>query len=180
VVLLPGAQDEAIWRYFASLTFPTEEQVRRALDALSSSRTPLSTAALEPRVDLRRTRLEMMLKVLDVDAAVKRVAGGWTATGKPRVYDAARYARLAAERSAEQQAMRAYAATPDCRMEFLRRQLDDPEAAPCGRCDRCTGEMLSAATSEASLTAARATLAKPGVEVRVSVALPLIHQSALS
>jgi hypothetical protein len=40
--------------------------------------------------------------------------------------------------------------------------------------------MLSAATSEASLTAARATLAKPGVEVRVSVALPLIHQSALS
>ena len=166
VVLLPGPQDEAIWRYYASLAFPTEEQVRRTLDALSASSTPLSTAALEPRVDLRRTRLETMLKVLDVDGAVKRVSGGWKVTGKPWVYDAARHARVAADRSAEQQAMRAYIATPDCRMEFLRKKLDDPAAAPCGRCDRCTGEALSSATTESSLAAARNMLAKPGVEVR--------------
>ena len=129
VVLLPGAEDAAIWRYFASLAFPTEDQVRRTLDALRASRTPLSTAALEPRVDLRRTRLETMLKVLDVDGAVKRVAGGWSATGQPWIYDAERYARVAADRSAEQQAMRAYVATSGCRMEFLRRKLDDPMRA---------------------------------------------------
>ena len=29
-----------------------------------------------------------------------------------------------------------------CRMEFLRRELDDPEAAACGRCDNCTGRPL--------------------------------------
>ena len=34
-------------------------------------------AALETRVDLSRSRLEMMLKVLDVDGAVRRVSGGW-------------------------------------------------------------------------------------------------------
>jgi ATP-dependent DNA helicase RecQ len=50
-------------------------------------------------------------------------------------------------------------------MEFLRRQLDDPEAAPCGRCDRCTGVAVDGAVSEASLAAARATLEKPGVEL---------------
>ena len=165
VVLLPGAEDAAIWRYFASLAFPTEDQVRRTLDALRASRTPLSTAALEPRVDLRRTRLETMLKVLDVDGAVKRVAGGWSATGQPWTYDAERYARVAADRSAEQQAMRAYVATSGCRMEFLRRKLDDPTAGPCGRCDRCTGVMLSAHTSEAALHAAQAALGKPGVEL---------------
>ena len=165
VVLLPGVEDEAIWRYFASLAFPTEDQVRRTLAALSASRGPLSTAALEPRVDLRRTRLETMLKVLDVDGAVKRVAGGWTATGQAWAYDAARYARVAADRSAEQQAMRAYAATPGCRMEFLRRQLDDPAAAPCGRCDRCTGDFLSVHTSDASRLAAQAALGKPGIEL---------------
>lgn len=165
VVLLPGIEDEAIWRYFGSLAFPSEDQVRRTLSALSLSRGPLSTAALEPRVDLRRARLETMLKVLDVDGAVKRVAGGWTATGQAWIYDAERYARVAAARSAEQQAMRAYAATPGCRMEFLRRQLDDPDAAPCGRCDRCTGVMLSALTSDASLLAAQAALSKPGVEL---------------
>ena len=39
--------------------------------------------ALEPLVDLRRARLELMLKVLDVDGAVRRVRGGWLATGEP-------------------------------------------------------------------------------------------------
>jgi ATP-dependent DNA helicase RecQ len=165
VVLLPGIEDEAIWRYFASLAFPTEDQVRRTLAALSAARGPLSTAALEPLVDLRRTRLETMLKVLDVDGAVKRVSGGWTATGQAWAYDAERYARVAADRKTEQQAMRAYAATAGCRMEFLRRQLDDPGAEPCGRCDRCTGVMLSAHTSDDTVLASRRALAKPGVEL---------------
>ena len=163
VVLLPGAEDEAIWRYFASLGFPAQEQVRATLSALTS--TPLSTAALEARVDLRRTRLETMLKVLDVDGAVRRVKGGWTATGQPWSYDGERYARVAADRAAEQQAMRDYVATTGCRMEFLRRQLDDPGAAPCGRCDRCTGQALPLQVSPAALAAASDRLAQPGVEI---------------
>ena len=169
VVLLPGGQeDEAIWRYFASLGFPSEEQVRQVLGVLSDK--PMSTAALEAHVDLRRTRLETMLKVLDVDGAVKRVQGGWTATGQPWTYDAERYARVSADRAAEQQAMRDYAATDGCRMLYLRRQLDDPEvtdetAQPCGRCDRCTGRELPTAVSDGALSAAQAALGRPGVEV---------------
>ena len=163
VVLLPGAEDEAIWRYFASLAFPSEQQVRTTLDALTG--TTLSTAALEPRVDLRRTRLETMLKVLDVDGAVRRVPGGWTSTGQPWAYDAERYARVAADRAAEQQAMRDYAATEGCRMAFLRRQLDDPAATSCGRCDRCAGRAVELVVSPVALAAAQAHLGKPGVEV---------------
>jgi ATP-dependent DNA helicase RecQ len=163
VLLLPGAEDEAIWRYFASLGFPGEDQVRRTLEVLAASGRPMSTAALEPHVDLRRTRLETMLKVLDVDGAVRRVRGGWTATGQDWHYDADRYARVAAQRSAEQQAMRDYVAAAGCRMQFLREQLDDPEAAPCGRCDGCTGERPVPEVSEAALDAARATLGRPGV-----------------
>lgn len=161
VVLLPGVEDEAIWRYFASLAFPSEEQVRTTLAALSDR--PLSTQALETRVDLRRTRLETMLKVLDVDGAVRRVTGGWTATGQSWAYDQDRYARVAASRRDEQQAVRDYLATPGCRMEFLRRQLDDPEAAPCGRCDRCTGTAWPTAVSPTSLAAAQGALGRPGL-----------------
>ena len=54
---------------------------------------------LETHVDLSRGRLESMLKVLDVDGAVRRVGGGWTATGQPWHYDAERYERVAAERA---------------------------------------------------------------------------------
>jgi ATP-dependent DNA helicase RecQ len=163
VILLPGAEDEAIWRYFASLAFPAREQVEQTLAVLGDR--PMSTAALEAHVDLRRTRLETMLKVLDVDGAVRRVSGGWVATGQPWAYDADRYARVSADRAAEQQAMRAYAATDGCRMEFLRRQLDDPGAEPCGRCDRCTGIPLSPDVTPDSLAAAQAALGRPGVEV---------------
>ena len=165
VLLLPGQEDEAIWRYFASLAFPPEEQVRSVLAALGSADRPLSTPALEPMVDLRRTRLELMLKVLDVDGAVRRVRGGWTSTGEPWVYDAARLHRVAQARTAEQQSMRTYVALTGCRMEFLRRCLDDPGAAPCGRCDQCAGRRLPAAISEPTLAAARAFLGRAGVEI---------------
>ncbi|MGW8377284.1 DEAD/DEAH box helicase [Streptomyces sp. ODS28] len=165
VLLLPGPEDEKIWEYFASLAFPREEQVRRTLDVLAGADRPLSLPALEPQVELRRSRLEMMLKVLDVDGAVRRVKGGWTATGQPWTYDTERYAWVARQRSAEQQAMREYAGTTGCRMEFLRRQLDDEEAAPCGRCDNCAGPRFSPEVSSEALDAARGELGRPGVEV---------------
>jgi ATP-dependent DNA helicase RecQ len=165
VVLLPGREDRDIWAYFASLAFPSEPQVRATLAALAEAARPLSAGVLETRVDLSRGRLESMLKVLDVDGAVRRVGGGWTATGQPWHYDAERYQRVAAERAREQQAMLAYQATDGCRMEYLRRQLDDPAAAPCGRCDNCTGQHVRGEVPEASVTAARERLLRPGVTV---------------
>ncbi|REK84836.1 RecQ family ATP-dependent DNA helicase [Streptomyces inhibens] len=165
VLLLPGREDEAIWKYFASLAFPPEEQVRQTLDVLAAAGRPVSLPALEPQVELRRSRLEIMLKVLDVDGAVQRVKGGWTATGRPWSYDAERYAWVARQRETEQQAMREYASTTGCRMEFLRRQLDDEAAVACGRCDNCGGARFTTEVSAASLDAARGELGRPGVEV---------------
>ena len=165
VILLPGREDTDIWAYFASLAFPPEGVVRATLAALAGAGQPMSTAALETRVDLGRSRLEMMLKVLDVDGAVRRVSGGWAATGRPWIYDSDRYARVAAERSREQRAMLGYIATGECRMEYLRHELDDPAAAPCGRCDNCTRQPWPDTVSEAGAAAARDRLLRPGVEV---------------
>ena len=165
VILLPGREDRDIWAYFASLAFPPERQVRAALAALAEAGRPLSTGVLETYVDLSRGRLESMLKVLDVDGAVRRVSGGWTSTGQPWHYDAERYERVAAERARERAAMLGYQATDGCRMEYLRRQLDDPDAAPCGRCDNCTGQHWRADVPDAGAAAARDRLLRPGVEI---------------
>jgi ATP-dependent DNA helicase RecQ len=165
VILLPGREDRDIWAYFASLAFPPERQVRATLATLAEAGRPLSTAVLETHVDLSRGRLESMLKVLDVDGAVRRVGGGWAATGQPWHYDAERYERVAAERVREQQAMLAYQTTDGCRMEYLRRELDDPAAAPCGRCDNCTGQQAQGDVPETSAAAARERLLRPGVTV---------------
>lgn len=167
VILLPGTEDQDIWRYFASLAFPPEALVRKVIGELSAER-PLSTPALEPLVDLNRSRLEMVLKVLDVDGAVRRVKGGWLGTGQPWNYDEQRYRNLAELRRAEQQAMLDYQSTAECRMTFLRAQLNDPQLRPgerCGRCDNCAGPRFDAEVDAAAAAATRERLMRPGVEL---------------
>ncbi|CAM3282519.1 RecQ family ATP-dependent DNA helicase [Nocardioides dubius] len=165
VVLLPAVEDRDIWAYFASLAFPSEQLVRQTLAELDVSERPLSTPALETRVELNRNRLEMMLKVLDVDGAVRRVSGGWESTGQPWEHDTERYQRVEAARAAEQQAMVDYIATGECRMVYLRRQLDDDGATACGRCDNCGGISFTTDISEAALGRARDALQRPGVTI---------------
>jgi ATP-dependent DNA helicase RecQ len=138
------------------------------IEALTGADRPLSTAALKSIVDVRRTRLELLLKVLDVDGAVQRVSGGWTATGRGWTYDAERYARVAAAREREQRLMLDYQETEACRMQFLQRALDDPTVeatGPCGRCDVCAGRWFVEDAPQAAVAAARARLARPGVEL---------------
>lgn len=171
VILAPGPEDSAIWAYFGSLAFPSEEVVQEVLAALDQAPDRIaSTARLETATDLRRSRLEMMLSVLDVDGAVERVRGGWRATGAPWHYDTERYERVATARRVETEAMLAYEALtpPACRMAYLRRQLDDPELGPdwrCGRCDLCTEPWYPAIPEAALVADTRAALSRAGVEV---------------
>ena len=165
VVLLPALEDRDIWKYFASLAFPPEGQVRQVLSVLDGAERPLGTPSLETYVDLGRSRLEMMLKVLDVDGAVQRVQGGWQSTGRDWDYDQDRYDRVRQAREREQQAMLDYLSTDGCRMLFLRDQLDDPDARVCGRCDNCGGMTVSAEVSTQAQDAAHERLARPGVVV---------------
>ena len=158
VVLVPTEADEAIWAYFERTAMPPEEQVRVVLSALASAGGPVSTAALERAVNLSRGRLDAMLKILDVDGSVRRVRGGWESTGTAWEPDPQRLARVAAARRAEQEAMRDYASTSDCLMAFLRRQLDDPAAEPCGRCANCTGFVPDDEPSAETVAAAEAFL----------------------
>lgn len=165
VLLLPGAEDHDIWQYFATASMPDRERAGRVLSALAESGTPVSTPSLEAMVDIRRTPLELLLKVLDVDGAVARVQGGWIATGHPWTYDEERYRRIAAERIAEQQRMIEYEGTSTCRMEFLQRSLDDDTAAPCGRCDNCAGAWLPAEIAAGATDAASSALDRVGLPI---------------
>ncbi len=164
VLLLPGREDQEIWQYFASASMPTESRAAAVLGALSTD-TAMSTVALEGLVDVKRSTLELLLKVLDVDGAVRRVAGGWVSTGQPWQYDAARYERVAAARAAEASSMLAYESTTACRMQLLQQDLDDPSAEPCGRCDNCAGVWYPTAVSDSDTSGAAAALDRVGVEV---------------
>ncbi|MFN8030506.1 MAG: RecQ family ATP-dependent DNA helicase [Dermatophilaceae bacterium] len=165
VLLLPGPEDQDIWRYFASVSMPREEQASAVLAALAQAGRPLSTAAIETIVDIRRTRLELLLKVLDVDGAVNRVSGGWIATGAPWTYDGERYAWVAQQRQAEQEQMLAYERGAACRMAYLQHALDDDSAADCGRCDNCAGPWYPTEIPDRVIGAAREQLARVGTVI---------------
>ncbi|WP_144276650.1 RecQ family ATP-dependent DNA helicase [Parenemella sanctibonifatiensis] len=165
VLLLPGTEDQEIWHYFATNAMPTQARADATLAALADSPKPLSVPALESRVDLRRGQLELLLKVLAVDGAVEAVSGGWVATGQPWIYDAERYDRIAQARKDEQQAMLDYESGKTCRMAFLTEQLDDPHAAPCGRCDVCADVWFDPEVSVEAGQNAQQTIDRVGVEL---------------
>jgi ATP-dependent DNA helicase RecQ len=140
IVCLPTALDERLWAHFDVAGVPTPDEVDHLLQALGTDQ-PRSVPALETAVNVRRTRLELLLKILDVDGYVDRLDGGYVATGRPYVHDRVRYDRLLAGRRAEHAVMRAYLdpEATGCRMRTLVTALDDPAAEDCGRCDRCVG-----------------------------------------
>ncbi|MDQ3714930.1 MAG: RecQ family ATP-dependent DNA helicase [Actinomycetota bacterium] len=170
VLLLPGPEDLAIWQWFATSSMPRPDDAAAVLKALRDAGKPWSTPRLETVANVRRTRLELLLKVLAVDGAVERVSGGWRGTGQEWVYDADRYERVAQTREAEQKAMIAYARpaqspSTTCRMAFLQQSLDDPTATACGRCDVCAGPWYPTDIPVQAADAAAARLDRPGVEL---------------
>src|SRR3954453_2601129 len=138
VVLMRGHEDRAIQDFFIETAFPDKALVESVLEVIGASDAPVTIPALQAEINLGRTRLEALLKVLDVEGAVRRDGSGWVRTGAPWAYDEARYAEVTAMRRAEQAAMFAYGEDGRCLMQALRTELDDPHAEACGRCAVCT------------------------------------------
>ncbi|MGP9527027.1 RecQ family ATP-dependent DNA helicase [Glutamicibacter sp. AOP5-A2-18] len=165
VLLLPGPDDSEIWEYFATSSMPDQVRATQVLEALAGTDGAMSVPALESAVNLRRSPLELLLKVLAVDGAVERVAGGWMRTDMPWSYDAERYKRVAQSRVHEQTLMVTYENTRGCRMQFLTEALDDPRSVPCGRCDNCAGVWFDDHIPEDSKDSAQAALGRVGIPI---------------
>ena len=108
-------------------------------------------------VNLGMNRIEAMLKILDVEGAVRRTGRRWTAIpGADWTYDAERYRQVTGLRRAEQEAMARFGTDGRCLMRVLQEELDDPEADDCGRCSVCTAPRFAGAPDPAPRRARRA------------------------
>lgn len=150
VTLLPSASDEAVWEYFATATIPKPKEVERILELLGQAVSPLSVVALEAESGVRRARVELLLKQLAVDDIVVRTTDGWSSTGKDWRYDQEHYDSVLATRRREAEIMRRYVRGQGCLMQLLQESLDDPSAAPCGRCSVCIGGLPEGLAAEAN------------------------------
>jgi len=144
VVLLRGAEDRRIQDFFIEQAFPRREVVDRVLEHLDTvGGDGASTQELMAQVNLGKTRIEGLLKVLDVEGAVARAGTRWVARpGSDWTYDAERYGRITELRRHEQAAMAAFGADGRCLMRALQEELDDGVGGngleACGRCAVCT------------------------------------------
>ncbi|MDQ3327342.1 MAG: RecQ family ATP-dependent DNA helicase [Chloroflexota bacterium] len=143
-ILLSGAEDAEITNYFIETAFPPEGHVDEVLAALHTAEDGLSAPQIERDINLSRSQIEKVLKLLAVraPAPVAKEGARWYATAIPYAPDTEKVAHLTAIRRAEQARMQEYVEARECLMLFLARELDDANPAPCGRCAVCRGGPL--------------------------------------
>lgn len=155
-VLLNGEEDEDIANYFVQTAFPTTEQVEEFLAAMRSEDHALTIPKLQQRVNLSLGTIEKILKflLLESPAPVQKTNSGYVLNPVRWQMPVDRIERITILRRQEQERMRAYMSSGNCLMQFLAEELNDREAAPCGRCVNCTGELLPESVPDAIAQAA--------------------------
>src|SRR3954467_4300906 len=128
VVLLRGAEDRDIQDWFIESAFPPREHAQAVVDHLAAADRPVKIPQLLALANVGRGKVEALLKILDVEGAVRREGTGGVRTDQPWSYDAERYERITALRRDEQTEMAAFGSTGRCLMLELQGALDDPHA----------------------------------------------------
>lgn len=149
-ILLSGREDDDIQNYFIETAFPGVEETQQVIRALEASQNGLTIYQILGRINLTKSAVEKILKLLEVDGIVAhekpgRGAALYFRTANPWRPDAEHAAAITQLRRREQAEMQEYVSHTGCLMEFLARALDDPHAARCGKCINCTGAGLSTA-----------------------------------
>ena len=138
-VMLRGREDEDIHQWFIDSAYPPEQVATDLLDLLDGADDGMSESQVLARLNIQASRLKATLVILEDEGVVLRDGSRWHRTIKPYDYPAERVATVAAAKRAEFDALVAYSQGESCLMEQLQVLLDDPTAAPCGRCGPCTG-----------------------------------------
>ena len=174
VILLRGGEDRRIQDFFIEQAFPAQDRVRAVLDDLEfAGAGGRTTRDLMSVVNLGMGRIEAMLKILDVEGAIRRVGSRWQAVpGSDWSYDAERYAQVTALRRAEQTAMAAYGTDGRCLMRVLQEELDDPDPRDCGRCSVCTAPRFAEPPAAALVEQAQRHLRSRPIELPVRKQAP--------
>jgi ATP-dependent DNA helicase RecQ len=144
-VLLNGEEDDEIADYFIREAFPTADEVEQLLAAMRAIDGAASIPKLQQRVNLSFGKIEKVLKflLLESPAPVQRTSSGYVLNPVRWQMPKDRIERITALRRQEQERMKAYMNSRSCLMQFLAEELNDPSAAPCGKCANCAGELLS-------------------------------------
>lgn len=144
-ILLSGAEDNDIQQHFIQQAFPQEQLVEQILTTLENSEEGLTRQEILRNVNGRDKKIEAALKFLTAESPAPIVVAEQQPIKYARTtneyqlpHDA--IARLSQMKEDEWRVMQAYVQHDGCLMQLLAEQLDDPAAAPCGKCANCVPE----------------------------------------
>src|SRR5207247_4465790 len=138
-ILLSGREDDEIQDYFIRTAFPPLEVMEGILKVLKKA-DALTLDEIGSELNYSRGALEKALRLLEVDGAVQHDKTAYSRTANTWQADKARYEQVTRHRREELEEIKRYVAHAGCLMEFLSCALDDPGAAPCGKCMNCAAK----------------------------------------
>ncbi len=144
-ILLNGREDDEIQEYFIKTAFPRENEMKSVLEVIESSESGLRKHELQKRLNMSLGRLDNCLKMLEIDAAVRKSDGVFARTLNPWQPDIDKSEGVTELRRREMTHMQDFVETETCLMEFVSKELNDPYAKECGRCTNCIGERFFSA-----------------------------------
>ncbi len=140
-VLLSGSEDADIQEYFIANAFPPEWLVKQILDVLEQAESGLKLRQIQARINARPMKIAAALKFLAAESPSPilelRNPMRYARTLTDYELPVEAIERLREQRTREWNVMQEYLAHDGCLMQFLARELDDPNPDPCGKCANC-------------------------------------------
>lgn len=137
-VLMVGNEDQRIQEFFNHSAIPKEKDVNELLGVLDKH-DGLRLSDIEPYVNFSMDKIRQIIKYLSCEELppIINIENSYMRTQYDYTYPAEKVARLIKLKEAEWHKLLEYYVYDDCLMQYLARELDDPDAQPCGHCQNC-------------------------------------------
>lgn len=139
-VLLSGKEDDEIQEYFIKNAFPSQEEMTTVLNVVENADLGVSKNQIYKTLNMKSGRIDNCLKMLEIDMMVTKNKSNYSRTTIKWVPDNERSEKVTAQRYNELEIIKRYVDYTGCYMEFISKELDDPNKKRCGRCSNCEGQ----------------------------------------
>lgn len=142
-LLMFNKNDVEIWDYFDRNSIFESGEISSVLGFLkdNSSKGSLKIGEIEKNVNISRSRLDKLIKKLEVEGHLFKENNAYSLTPKKWVERFNDIDEIVARKQIEHTQMMQYLNTTSCRMKILRGFLDDKTSINCNKCDNCLGNI---------------------------------------
>lgn len=136
ILLYGGEEESRINEYFIYNSFPKQQDIYEVLNYLDSV-DDASRTDFDNNINLKKTVMNQILKLLMLDGIVGKDATRYYRTPKQYIYQEAYYETIIQMKINEYKELRLYQNETNCLMQYITRCLDDPFSQPCKKCSNC-------------------------------------------